>query len=144
MLRTECLEGVNSPPPTTRINTWGDCLFTWKLKLTVDPLNSDPLNSDCWSPPRINTWGDHLFTWKLKLTVDPLNSDHLNSNHRSPQDQHMRWLPFHVKVKVDCWSSQQQSLIPPGSTKEAIASTVSIVDLPRVDTVDRPPYISNL
>ena len=30
-----------------------------------------------------------------------------------PQDQHMRQLPFSTWKLVNCWSSQQQSLIPP-------------------------------
>ena len=60
---------IDTSPPPPRINR-GNHLFTWKLKLTVDPLNSD-YQSPC-SNPRINTWGDHLFTWKWKLTVDPL------------------------------------------------------------------------
>ena len=47
--------------------------------------------------------------WKLQLTVDPLNSNRRSS----PQDQHMRRSPFHMKVKVYCWSSQQQLLILP-------------------------------
>ena len=34
------------------------------------------------------------------VTVDPLNSDHRSSP--PPKDQHMRQLPFHMKVKVDC------------------------------------------
>ena len=52
----------------------GDCLFTRKWKLTVDPLCVDhwppPPN-----PPRINR-GNCLFMWKWKLTVDHLHVNH--------------------------------------------------------------------
>ena len=42
-------------------------------------------------------------------------------NSPPPPPNQQRWLPFHAKVKVDCWSSPCRSLThPPGST-EAIA-----------------------
>ena len=93
-----------------RINTWGDCLFTWKFKFTVDPLKSNHQ-----SPPWINTWGDCLFTWKFKFTVDPLNSDHQPP---PPPDQQRRQSP------QQCWL-----LIRPGSTLSIDPPTFRIFNM---------------
>ena len=143
--------GRQFPPPPTQDQHMRRLPFHAKVKV------------NCWSsqqqsliPPRINTWGNRLFMWKLKLTVDPLNSNCLNSDHWSPpKDQHMRQLPFHTKVKVDCWSSQQwssqqrlsqqQLLIPPGSTHEVIAfscESLSWLLILSTAIVDPPPRIN--
>ena len=82
---------------------------------------------DCWSspwrlsilpplpPPKINR-GDHLFMQKWKLTVDPLHDDCQSCPPPTPtpKDQ-QRWSSFHAKVKVDCWPSPWQLLIPPST-----------------------------
>ena len=70
---------------------------SWLLILSVLIVNPHP---------RINR-GNCLYMQKWKLTVDPL----CQSLICPPQDQ-QRQSPFHVKVKVDCWSSLCQSLIP--------------------------------
>ena len=75
------------------------------------------------SPPP-STEAIILSQQKWKLAVDPLCIDHQSA----PQDQ-QRQLPFHMKVKGDCWSSlARPSLIcppPPGSTV-LITSTLII------------------
>ena len=68
-------------PPPARINR-GNCLFTWKWKLTVDPLS-------IIDSPRINS-GNCLFTWEL--TVDPLCWSLI-----CPPQDHQRQLPFHMQ-----------------------------------------------
>ena len=65
-------------------------------------------------PPKDQQRWSH-FMQKWKLTVDPLHIDH-----QSPPRINRGNRLFNAKVKVDCWSSQHQSSIPPGST-EAIA-----------------------
>ena len=77
--------------------------------LTLPPGSTEAI--DCWS----SQW------WSL---IHPL-----------PQDQ-QRWLPFHVKVKVDCQLSQCQLLIPPRINRHDCLSTLSIIS---VLTVDWPP-----
>ena len=87
----------------------GNCLFTWKWKLTFDPLWGN-----CWSPgsTEVITFSCRSESSLLILSeviVDP-------SSPPLPQDQ-QRWLPFHTKVKVDCSSSLRHSSIPPGDSQ---------------------------
>ena len=76
----------------SRINR-GDCLFTWKWKLTVDPLFVDCGSAPSPGSTEVIAFSRHSESWLLILSV----------NHRSApanQDQQRR-SPFHAKVKVD-------------------------------------------
>ena len=62
--------------------------------------------------------GDHL-NWYWEDQQSPQRGstvDCLRGNHWSPRmdsvNHPQRRLPFHMKMKVDCWSSLRQSLIP--------------------------------
>ena len=89
----------------TRINR-SDCLSMWKWNFTVDPLCVD-----CQSALPLGSIEAIAFpckseSWLLILSVLIIDHSPL------PQDQ-QRQLPFHVKVKGNCWSSLCQLLIPP-------------------------------
>ena len=78
-------------------------------------------------PPQINR-GHCLSTQKWKLTADPLCWS-LICAPPPPQDQ-QSWLPFHTKVKLECWYSLCQLSIctPPGSTLRGQCLSVMIID----------------
>ena len=98
VLRRECLGGHQSPPGSTEAIAFSHKSESWLLILSVSIVNP---------PPRINR-GNHLFMRKWKLTFDLLHI-----NHRSiPAQDQQRWLPFHAKVKVHCWSSLHWSSTP--------------------------------
>ena len=82
-----------------RINR-GNCLFTWKWKLTIEPLSQLLIH------PLPGSTEVTAFSYETK--VDCWSS--LCQSLIHPQDQQW-WLPFHVKV--DCWSSLCRSLICP-------------------------------
>ena len=103
-----------------------DCWPSLHWLLILSTLTVDPLYTEHWLLILSTLTVDPLYTehWLLILStlrVDPLYIESWSSLHWldplyihcwSPQDQ-QRWLPFHVKVKVECSSSPCQSLIPP-------------------------------
>ena len=90
------------------INTWGNHLFTRRLKLTVDRLNSDHLHSDrLISNHRSSPLEQQLSQQQLLILPPPQNSDHLNSDLNS---NHWQCWAL-ICPGRHCWS-----LIHPGST----------------------------
>ena len=70
----------------------------------------------------------------MQFCVDPPISDH-----RSPPGSTHEVITFSRESLSLLLILSSDCRCPPRSTKETIASTVLIVDPPRVDTVDRPP-----
>ena len=116
-------------------------LLTLSTLLILSTLTVDPLSIDCWpslhftltvDPLYIDCWPSlHWLLTLSALTVDPLYTVH--------------WLLTLSTLYIDCWSSLHSLLICPPTQDQQCqllihpGSTLLIVDLPQVNTVDWPP-----
>ena len=112
-----------------------DCWPSPHWLLTLSTLTVDPLHIDCW--PSL-----HWLLTLSTLIVDPLYIDCWSSLCWSsicpPPRINRGDRLFHVKVKVDCWSSPHRLSIEPPQDQQCWSPLCWLLIL-SASTVDRPP-----
>ena len=125
---------------------------SWLLILSVSIINPPAQDQQRWSPFHMKVKVDCWSSPCQLSTCPPGSTETIAFSNKSeswllilstsiidpPTQDQQRWLPFHMKVTVDCWSSPRwSSTHPPGST--VLITSVLIVDRLCVDCRSTPP-----